>query len=137
MITFAKTIIIHAPPQKVFAVLADLTQFTKHEKGCNGVEILSKHSQGVGVHTRWTMERDHGVVTWEEKVTHYEPGRLFRFEIITPQYKAEGWHKLTPLQNGQATQLEFGKHFHYSISQEFVDTTYTDMLEKIKRASEK
>ena len=136
MVSFQKTIEIDAPPEKVFAVLSDITKFTKHEKGVNRVEILSKQSQGVGVHSRWTIEREEGIVTWEEKVTHWEPSRLFRFEVITPEYKAEGWHKLSPLKNGQATRLEFGKIFHYPISQEFVDTTYTDMLAKIKRASE-
>jgi uncharacterized protein YndB with AHSA1/START domain len=94
---FASTVKIDAPPEKVWALLADQEGWPRWFKGMQKVTV--EGTPGVGTGRKMHLG---GPVVLDEVITHWEPNRLFGYKVRNnPLVKGhQGLIAITPAYGG-------------------------------------
>lgn len=95
---------VDAPPDEVWAVVADVTRAGEWSPEATGGRWRGG-ATGPAVGARFVGSNRHGAFRWSThcRVTECEPGRRFTF-VVTESRTAWGW-VLTPTGNGAATHV--------------------------------
>ena len=141
------TIQIQAPPEKVYAMLSDVTRMGEWSPECVKAEWI-EGATGPAVGARFKGSNKKGIVRWSTKptVTVADPGREFTFETGKPGKEDTRWsYRFAPKDGGtELTEsfeaLRYGTFFKIIDPpkrrkpqlQAAIETT----LERIKQAAE-
>src|SRR5437773_9392300 len=78
-IEFQHTIDVPQPPEKVFALLADVSQTPRWLSRCTGIEILTPPPLGVGSRLRYSYKEGGRAGVMDGEVTDLVAGRKLGF----------------------------------------------------------
>ena len=135
------TTVIDVPPQKVWDIITDVPQFVHIDPGVQKIEIISDIKEGLGIRSRWTVERPKGhIFQWEEEIVAWDPPNSYSFRIFTDVHDMYGTQTLTPVANGKQTRVEFRSIRNYEVEDEFIDRTYEimrELLNNVKNYAER
>jgi uncharacterized protein YndB with AHSA1/START domain len=94
------TIVIDAPPEKIWEIVADHTNMPKWLKALRKVTLPDAPKTGVGTR-RWVSPG--GPIVLKEVITHFEAPRLFGYSVRggVPVKKHQGFIELTPVATGK------------------------------------
>ena len=128
----SKSILIQAPPEKVFAQMDDFSKTGMHMSESSmmmmgsklRLEQLSTNSTGVGAGYRWYGKMMGMTMDFSETVTKWQPPKLKEWEtvgeakiIIMSWYRM--WFEIMPAENGTIAKLSISylppKEWYYKI----------------------
>ena len=136
MATYRESILINAPLETVFSVVADIQRMTEIDKGVQKVEILSQIKEGLGVRSRWTQMFDGKLIEWIEEIIEWDPPHRYSFAILSENRKTEGTHLIESTGDGSSTKLTFIETYHYQRSPESAHENMTHLIGRVKKISE-
>ena len=91
---------IDAPPQRVWAVMADVARWPEWTQSVTRAELVSPAPLGVGSKVRIKQPRLPAAV-WT--VTDFEPDGGFTWRAVVPGLTSDGVHRITPRPEGGST----------------------------------
>jgi hypothetical protein len=125
----------------VWNIITDIPQFIHIDPGVQKIEIMSGIKKGLGVRSRWTVERPKGhIFQWEEEIVAWNPPHSYSFKIFTDVHDMFGTQTLTPIENGTKTLVEFRSIRNYQVEDDFIDRTFEimrELLQNVKQYTER
>ena len=94
---FEVTVVIDAPPERVWAVMSDVERWHEWTASITSVELVDAEALAVGVRARVKQPRLPQAV-WQ--VTSFDPGHSFEWETRNPGMRMVGIHRVDPLAGG-------------------------------------
>lgn len=113
--------VLGAPPEKVFAYLADLDNLAEWQTGITAVRRTSEGEIGVGATALVTRELMGQRIEAPLTVTEYEPPRRMAIGSEVSGVKAHATLDLAPAENGEATDLAFAMEIRGSMLTSFME----------------
>jgi len=101
-----ETVEIAAPPEKVWAVLADVENWPSWTASTRSVRLTRPGPLGVGSTVEIKQPRLPKII-WT--VSEFEPGRSFTWVAKTPGVRSVGEHAITPTATGCTVCLAFSQ----------------------------
>ena len=102
MTVFSNAVEIAAPPERVWAVLADLERWPEWTPSVTSVELLAPGPLAVGTRARVSQPKLKPAI-WE--VTEVKPGMSFTWVTRQPGLLVTGLHQLEPIEKGTLATL--------------------------------
>lgn len=104
--SFTRDGVIHASPERVFAVISDLDQTRQWMPAIQRIEVVTPGPFGQG--TTWHETRNAGKRTLEStiRVSGYEPPARIDLEVESRPMKGQITFRLTPKEEGTAVHYE-------------------------------
>lgn len=98
---------VDAPPERVFALYADVGNAAKYIDGIERVELLSDGPVGVGTRFKETRRMFNREATEEMEFTHFEPPRRYVVRCDAHGAIYESTFDFTPSGSGTEVQVKF------------------------------
>jgi len=102
MTVFSNAVEIMAPPERVWAVLADLERWPEWTQSVTSIELLQQGPLAVGTRARVSQPKLKPAV-WE--VTEVNANRSFTWVTRNPGLLVTGLHQLEPIEKGTLATL--------------------------------